>query len=130
MPHSSRDLSLVLIEKADADRATVAALLDNQEVPDNILGFHAQQCAEKLIKAVLTISEIAYPRTHDIPFLLDLLLENNLEPPIDRAAVVKLNPYAVDFRYEDPWSTDTFDRPLTMKLLDQLRDWAVSRVGE
>jgi HEPN domain-containing protein len=38
-----------------------------------IVAFHAQQTVEKLIKAVLSHNQIAYPRVNDLDRLLQLL---------------------------------------------------------
>ena len=44
------------------------------------LCFHAQQAAEKAIKAVLVSKGIAFPRTHNIRTLLDLLPADIIAP--------------------------------------------------
>jgi HEPN domain-containing protein len=38
------------LERADADLAAVHAMEDLDTVPDEIVGFHCQQAAEKLLK--------------------------------------------------------------------------------
>jgi len=61
--------------------------------------FHAQQCAEKYFKARLAEAAIAFPKTHDLVVLLNLL--GKVEPlwsSLLPAAQV-LTDYAVDFRY-------------------------------
>jgi HEPN domain-containing protein len=63
------------------------------------VGFHAQQAAEKYVKAFLAHHQCAFPKTHDIDELLDRAAT------VDRAfaeslrTAVALNPYAVDERY-------------------------------
>ena len=61
--------------------------------------FHAQQCVEKYFKAHLQRANIAFPKTHDLEQLLDLLLP--LEPQWEslRPAIAQLTSYAVVFRY-------------------------------
>jgi HEPN domain-containing protein len=44
----------VLLHKARQDELVVERLLGDRDVDDDTLGFHAQQAAEKLLKAVLT----------------------------------------------------------------------------
>jgi HEPN domain-containing protein len=39
----------------------------------DVIAYHAQQCAEKYIKAVLTLHGISFPKSHDLDFLSDLL---------------------------------------------------------
>jgi len=88
------------VEKAEADlrtgeRESAAAQYPNY---DDVC-FHAQQCAEKYLKALLQVRNIAFPRTHDLLELLHLL-----EPPegaVDelRASFASLSPYSAMFRY-------------------------------
>jgi len=65
----------------------------------NAACFHAQQCAEKYLKARLQEAAIAFPRTHSLPALLQLVtpaepLWTALRPHLDN-----LNAYGVAFRY-------------------------------
>jgi HEPN domain-containing protein len=61
--------------------------------------FHAQQAAEKYLKAFLTWKKIEFPKTHAIELLLDLMepefhfLANELQD------AVALTPYGVEIRY-------------------------------
>ncbi len=65
---------------------------------DNIC-FHAQQCAEKYLKAFLEEQSISFPKTHKLTELLDL--SGGQLPEIDplRADIGKLSDYAVIPRY-------------------------------
>ncbi len=65
----------------------------------NAIGFHAQQCVEKYLKARLEEAGMAVPRTHDLVALVQLLLA--LEPlwASFAPALRRLNDYAVKFRY-------------------------------
>jgi HEPN domain-containing protein len=62
------------------------------------LCFHAQQSVEKAIKAVLVFSGIAFPKTHNIGVLLELLpLQILREGVLSETAI--LTDYAVTSRY-------------------------------
>jgi HEPN domain-containing protein len=65
----------------------------------NSIGFHCQQCVEKLLKARLEEARLVVPKTHDLVVLLQLLLP--LEPLWASFATTlrRLNNYAVKFRY-------------------------------
>lgn len=41
--------------------------------PADTVVFHAQQCAEKYLKALLTLESIDFPGTHDLGILIGLL---------------------------------------------------------
>jgi HEPN domain-containing protein len=62
------------------------------------LCFHAQQAAEKALKAVLIAHAIPFPRTHNLATLLDLLPQDLLLPSEVEAAAI-LTDYAVLTRY-------------------------------
>ena len=61
------------------------------------LCFHAQQAAEKALKAVLVFRSIPFPKTHNIITLLDLL-PGGLSFPEEEGAPI-LTDYAVLTRY-------------------------------
>ena len=65
--------------------------------------FHAQQTAEKALKAVLLSMEIEFPYTHDIKGLLRIAETSGvvIPPAIQQAAL--LTPYAVETRYPGDW---------------------------
>ena len=86
------------LKKADLDLKTVVRLSTESEFRD-IVGFHAQQAAEKYLKALLTRHQIEFPKTHVIRRLL-ILLE-----PIDPEMVESLgdanwlSPFGAEIRY-------------------------------
>ena len=72
--------------------------------------FHAQQCAEKYLKARLAEAGLPVTKTHDLETLLDLLIP--LEPAWAslRTALQDLTDYAVDFRYPGHAATKSVAR--------------------
>jgi HEPN domain-containing protein len=55
------------IEKAENDLKTaILTLRAGEECPADTVGFHAQQCAEKYLKALLSARGIDFPKTHDL----------------------------------------------------------------
>ena len=62
------------------------------------LCFHAQQAAEKALKAVLIACGISFPRTHNVRTLLDLLPQDIILPA-DVEVAASLTDYAVLSRY-------------------------------
>jgi HEPN domain-containing protein len=92
----------VLLRKAEGDLAAVRTLIVREEIPDDIVGFHAQQAAEKAAKAVLTLRGVDYPRTHDVHYLADQLRELEGGRPREIADAAWLTAWATEFRYADP----------------------------
>lgn len=60
--------------KADNDlKAASHTLKLGEDCPTDIVCFHAQQCVEKYIKALMVLKQIPFPKTHDLSELLHLL---------------------------------------------------------
>ena len=96
---SDLERSRILLEAADRDLRALRGMSDPEVFDDEIAGFHAQQAAEKLLKAWLTLLGESYPLTHDVDFLLRRI--ERREPDAGRfEELVEYNPYAVQFRYE------------------------------
>ena len=70
-----KPITLEWVEKAEGDYASAQRELRARKSPNyDSACFHAQQCAEKYLKARLQEAEISFPKTHDLTKLLDLLL--------------------------------------------------------
>jgi len=88
------------VAKAEGDFAMVERESRARKNPsyDGIC-FHAQQCAEKYLKARLCEAGVAFAKVHDLVALLELALP--VEPLWEayRADLAALTDYAVSFRY-------------------------------
>lgn len=76
MPADKRLLTIVRgwIQKAESDLKTARLVLRvGEEGPADTVAFHAQQCAEKYLKALLVFEGIDFPKTHDLDALIGLL---------------------------------------------------------
>jgi len=95
-----KPLTLEWVAKAEGDFVTATRELRSRKSP-NYDGacFHAQQCAEKYIKARLQEAAIAFPKAHDLVDLLALVAP--LEPALNplQAALDSLTSDAVEIRY-------------------------------
>ena len=112
-----------LLAKAAEDQALVAAAVDNPAISDAIVGFHVQQAAEKLLKALLVRRDVAYRRTHDLFELFGLLSASGLPVP-DRVLRIGLyTPYAVEFRYDEPDLDAKLDRSGALAQLQEFHQW-------
>jgi HEPN domain-containing protein len=69
-----------------------------QGPPYHLVAYHAQQCAEKHLKAYLVCLGIDFPRTHNISTLLELCSDHARWPVTLRDAE-ELTHYAVATRY-------------------------------
>ena len=67
-------LTLEWVEKAEEDYAIILLIQREQKPMYNSICFHAQQCAEKYLKAWLQEADIPTPRTHDLNELPQLIV--------------------------------------------------------
>jgi HEPN domain-containing protein len=87
------------LRHARSDLAVARAVETNPEVLPNQTAFHAQQAAEKAIKAVMIHEGIAFPLTHDLKDLVKRWTNSGRVWPPALANAKALNPYAVESRY-------------------------------
>lgn len=88
------------ITKAEADLATARRELRARTAPNyDAACFHAQQCAEKYLKALLQEVTIPFGKTHNLCLLLDLLEDRYPALAFIRPKLAILNVYAVEYRY-------------------------------
>ncbi len=101
MPHDEAILGVVRqwIEKAGQDLAACEILLESSAMLTGITAFHAQQAAEKYIKALLALREISFPKTHNIRHLLELLGPTDSLLGESLKTAWALSPYGVLPRY-------------------------------
>ena len=101
-----KPLTMEWVEKAEGDLAMVQRELRVRKSP-NYDGacFHAQQCAEKYLKARLQEASIPFEKTHNLSALLKEALA--VEPLWSSLStnLAFLNQFAVRFRYPGEWAT-------------------------
>jgi HEPN domain-containing protein len=93
-------LTLEWIEKAEGDFATAQRELRARKMPNyDAVCFHAQQCAEKYLKAMLQEAGIVFGKTHNLIILFELLLPVDSSWEMMHPQLQILNGYAVEVRY-------------------------------
>lgn len=61
--------------------------------------FHAQQCAEKYLKALLILKDVDFIKTHDLLTLDSLCNQSGIFTGFDKQQLVDLTKHAVQTRY-------------------------------
>ncbi len=89
------------LTRAEHDLRVAEFLLTMPDPPPESIGFHAQQCAEKALKAFLTLRQVHFERRHDLNYLIDLCAPLDSAFEQFRADADELTPYAVEYRYPD-----------------------------
>jgi HEPN domain-containing protein len=125
----ARELASLLVRKAEGDEAILGRVLDDPDVPDDVLGFHVQQAIEKRLKAVLAFHEVDFDRTHSIGYLTSLLEHHGIELPGDREQIENLTPWAVVARYQSSVE-EVLDRAAAREQMSAVRDWSRRLLGE
>jgi len=125
-----RDLARQWLTKADQDLAVAAHLLSEEAPFLTAAAFHAQQAAEKYLKALLVRHQVEFPKTHDLGELLDLLATADAALAQQLRAAEGLNPYAVDTRYPGDCPEMTVqDGRQAVALATQVKEQVFLRLG-
>ena len=109
-PHKDAKSTIVTewLKKAVEDIDVSEHLLSTDALFPNAVAFHAQQAAEKFLKAYLTWHQVEFPKTHDIDTLLDLVETVDPERANSLRDTIVLTLYGVEVRYPG-------DRPVVSK---------------
>lgn len=123
-----KPLTVEWIEKAEGDRDTALRELRARKRPNyDAACFHAQQLAEKYIKAFLQENAFAIPYSHNLIDLMMLcgqadssflLLQNDLK---------SLEGYAIRFRYPGQ-SADQTEAKTAIRIAENVRHFVLSRL--
>lgn len=115
--------AILLLRKATQDEALLDEVGDSVNVCDEVYGFHCQQAAEKLLKALLSAAGGTFRKTHDLAALMGSLSEAGVPLPPEFDSIDALTPFGSLYRYEDLDSVDGFDRRAARDLLTNLHAW-------
>ncbi len=85
--------------KAEGDLRAAEHLLTLAQQDYFTAAFHAQQAAEKFLKAFLVRHQIPFPKTHDIQELLELAAKAAGDLKSELASAAMLTPFGIEFRY-------------------------------
>jgi HEPN domain-containing protein len=87
------------IASAEEDFAAAKALLVQTKPLLFGSSFHAQQCAEKYLKALLILKDVDFPKTHDLVTLDSLCNQAGIFTGFDPMQLIDLSRHAVQTRY-------------------------------
>ena len=97
----------ILLVKATEDEMALGA----PNLSDSILGFHAQQAVEKLIKALLAQLNVDFEKTHDLERLQTVLAALGESLPPKPIPLDQLSDFAVVYRYDLLFQFDPPESP-------------------
>jgi len=109
------------IEKAEGDYFTAQREFRVRKSPNyDAVCFHCQQSVEKYLKAFLLEHQVVFPKTHSLIELLELCLPVDVTFELQRDLMIKLERYAVHYRYPGQ-SADRDEAKAALKALKLLR---------
>lgn len=111
------------VAKADSDLLNIDNNLRSPAVPWDTVCFHAQQAAEKLLKALLVAHGQIVPRTHDLSALLGRTAATGAAVAPLAEDCQRLQPYAVLARYPgSPFEPDAAEGRLAAEAARRIHD--------
>ncbi len=121
LPHS-------WLAHARSDLAFARVGRDNQDVFGEQVCFHAQQAAEKALKAVLLARNVDFPYTHALEDLVKDVVSSGVAVPSDVTRAKELTRYAIVTLY--PHSQEITDENLddAMRIAEATVAWAAGLV--
>ena len=109
------------LAKAENDLLCIRNNLDNERIPWDAMCFHAQQAAEKMLKACLVSVGLTAPRTHDLLFLFRQCLDAGLDLHLIEMDCRFLNPFAIVARYPTGPEPSESDGREAIRAAEQVR---------
>ena len=124
---SRDDLVRARLRKAESDLASVRLCLSAAEGLDTAC-FHAQQAAEKCIKAYLAAYEIEFPFIHNLEKLIELCADRDPSFMTIKTLGQELTPYAVELRYDDEFWPSAETARQALDAAATIRDFVLDRL--
>jgi HEPN domain-containing protein len=94
------------IKKAEGDFRMMKSLMaTNDEAQFDGVCYHAQQCVEKLLKALCIDHDLEFPRTHDLQKLFEVLRSTYAPLSNIKKELEELTELGAEFRYPDEFAS-------------------------
>lgn len=110
---------LAWVDKAEEDYKIAQLTLRRKQPLTYGATYHAQQCGEKYLKALLVDRGRVPPRTHDLVALSNQCLYAGMIAPVSTANLQRLSDYAIQSRYpgDDPTVDEAKDALVIAKAI-------------
>ncbi|MBI4568276.1 MAG: HEPN domain-containing protein [Planctomycetes bacterium] len=123
------DLAQGWWRKGDSDLAAARVVLDAGTSLDTTC-FHAQQAAEKHLKAFLSFHGVAFPFTHNIEVPIDLCATLRADFLVLKVMAQQLTPFAVEARYNTDFWPDHAVAASALDIAGEIRRFVYSSFSE
>lgn len=119
------------LRRAKSNMARARAGRVSPEILYEDLCFDSQQVVEKALKALCAYHNTAFPRTHDIAYLIELLTKGNVTVPEDIQYSKLLTSYAVETRYPGDYEpVDESDYTKALEIAEKVLTWVEKNMEE
>ncbi len=130
MKKSRADLVKGWLEKARRDLQAAQNEFKADETLTDIICFHAQQSAEKYLKAYLVYREIEFPKTHVLEDLVLLAAQKESLFLKLKDDVNQLTPYAVEMRYPEFELPSLEDTKEAVEIAERVKNTVLKQLPE
>lgn len=117
-----KEIAKEWITKAEEDYRVAVRELKAKPPALGPVCFHAHQCIEKYLKAILQENDVPFQKIHDLDVLIDL--SKRIFPVLEKSRkdLIRLNTYAVEVRYPglNPLKKDAIEAVSIMKQVRNL----------
>ena len=115
--------------KAESDIENLTIMMERGKALDTAC-FHAQQAAEKYLKAFLSFNDIIFPRTHNIEELLGFCAKIDERFADLMEETTFLTDYAVELRYDVEFWPDKEEAETAFEAVSKIRQLVLSILPE
>lgn len=90
--------------------------------------FHAQQAAEKYLKAYLSLRQVEFPLLHNLAALVEICKGEDASFGQIRPPAESLTPYAVEARYDEDFWPDLETANSAVRQAGEIREFIAARI--
>ena len=115
------------INYAEKDFVAAEFLMTATSPPIEIICYHCQQSAEKILKAFLIKNDIIPPRTHDLNLLINECYKIDNEVSILKKECNRLNDFGVNTRYPNNLDLIFDDAKIALKDSEKIKTYILNK---
>ena len=123
------DVACGFILKAESDLEALILMMERGKALDTAC-FHAQQAAEKYLKAFLSFNDIIFPKTHSIEDLLNSCAAINEQFADVINETTFLTEYAVELRYDVRFWPEREEVEAAFEAANKIKELVLSNLPE
>ena len=117
------------VNYSEKDYIAAQFLMTAANPPIEIICYHCQQSAEKLLKAFLIKNDIIPSRTHDLNLLVNecVKIENTIS--ILKKECNRLNDFGVNTRYPNNMDLELEDAKIALKDAEKIKEYILTKIS-